>query len=279
MRGSYILLATFFVTLFFCEAPGLANVVVQQKQSDSTREIAEQMTENLRRLPQQLSKALAGQSAQKAKEESDQTSLQASGSKAVPQSSRQQSSSGQNSQETGQDQGDRPKLRLPDDKPLGAAGPNRNRKPSPEEDADFIIIKDRWRIGVPEDPRFRKGSIFDPYHQNVLKGDYPIIGNDIFMNLNFASETFFNFRQLPTCQAKAPTHLAVPSFSAAGGRSSPMKASSSRSTCSKATPRSNRSIGVQGHRRRQRQFPAGAQNGIVSADVARANRASTVSTR
>ena len=164
MRGSYTLLAAFFVTLFFCEAPGLANVVVQQKQGDSTREIAEQMAENLRRLPQQLSKALAGQSAQKAKEQ----------------------------------QGDRPKLQLPKDKPLGAAGPNRNRKPSPDEDADFIIIKDRWRIGVPEDPRFRKGSIFDPYHQNVLKGDYPIIGNDIFMNLNFASETFFNFRQLPT---------------------------------------------------------------------------------
>jgi len=148
--------------------------------------MAEQMAENLRRLPQQLSKALAGQSAQKAKEESDQPSL------------RQKSSSGQNSQETGQEQGNRPKLQLPNDKPLGAAGPNRNRKPSPDEDADFIIIKDRWRIGVPEDPRFRKGSIFDPYHQNVLKGDYPIIGNDIFMNLNFASESFFNFRQLPT---------------------------------------------------------------------------------
>ena len=44
----------------------------------------------------------------------------------------------------------------------------------------------------------RKGSIFDPYHQNVLKGDHPIIGNDIFMDLNFASESFFNFRQLPT---------------------------------------------------------------------------------
>jgi len=157
------------VTLFFCEAPGLANVVVQQKQGDSTREIAEQMTENLRRLPQQLSKALAGQSAQKAKEQ----------------------------------QGDRPKLQLPKDKPLGAAGPNRNRKPSPEEDADFIIIKDRWRIGVPEDPRLSKGSVFDPYHQNVLKGDYPIIGNDIFMNLNFASETFFNFRQLPTLSGKS----------------------------------------------------------------------------
>jgi hypothetical protein len=198
VRGTYILLATFFVTLFFCEAPGLANVVVQQKQGDSIREIAEQMAENLRRLPQQLSKALAGQSAQKAKKESDQPKLQASASEAVPQSSRQQSSSGQNSQETGQDQGDRPKLQLPKDKPLGAAGPNRNRKPSPEEDADFIIIKDRWRTGVPDDLRFRKGSIIDPYHQNVLKGDYPIIGNDIFMNLNFAIESFFNFRQLPT---------------------------------------------------------------------------------
>src|SRR5262245_16074908 len=156
------------------------------------------MTENLRRLPQQLSKALAGKSAQKAKEESDQPSLQPSVSEAVPQSSRRQSSSGQKSQETGQDQGDRPKLQLPKDEPLGATGPNRNRKPRPEEDADFIIIKDRWNIGVPEDLRFRKGSIFDPYHQNVLKGDYPIIGNDVFMNLNFASESFFNFRQLPT---------------------------------------------------------------------------------
>ena len=111
MRGSYTLLATIFVLLFFCEAPDLANVVVQQKQGDSTREIAEQMAENLRRLPQQLSKALAEQSAQKAK-------------------------------------GDRPKLQLPKDKPLGAAGPNRNRKPSPEEDADFIIIKVVWMIVV-----------------------------------------------------------------------------------------------------------------------------------
>src|SRR5262245_22996615 len=174
--------------------------------------MAEQMSETLsRQLPEQLPKVMGRQSAQKPKEESDQSSaraavqtplqasLQASVSEAVPQSSGQQSSSGQGqkSQETGQEQGDRPKIRLPQDKPLGAAGPNRNRKPSPEEDADFIVVQDRWRAGVPEDPRFRKGSIFDPYHQNVLKGDYPIIGNDIFMDLNFSSETFFNVRRLP----------------------------------------------------------------------------------
>jgi hypothetical protein len=155
---------------------------------------------------------LAGQSAQKAKQESAQPSLQASVSEAAPQSSRQQPSAVQNSSETGQDPGDGSRLQLPRDKPLGAAGPNHNRKPSPEENADFLIINDRWRIGVPDDPRFRKGSIFDPYNLNFLKGDYPIIGNDIFMELNFASETFFNFRRLPTLSGKnanLPANYAV----------------------------------------------------------------------
>src|SRR5262249_10814227 len=203
---------TIYVTLFFCEAPGLANVVAQQKQGDSTQKMAEQMSEILsRQLPDQLSKVTVRQSAQqsaqqpaqKPKEESDQPSLQASVSEAVPQSSGQQSStgqSGQKAQENGQDQTDRPKVLLPQNKPLGAAGPNRNRKPSPEEDAEFITVQDRWRAGIPEDPRFRKGSIFDPYHQNVLKGDYPIIGNDIFMNLTFARESFANIKRAPVPQ-------------------------------------------------------------------------------
>jgi hypothetical protein len=196
VRGFYILLATLILTIFFCEAPGLANVV-QQKQGDPTRSMAEQLSETLsKRLPEGLSRFAPEQSARKSKDESDQSSLQASVSEPIPQSSGQKSSSEQKSQETSQEPSARPQLRLPQDKPLGAAGPNRNRKPGPE-DADFIIIQDRWRAGVPEDPRFRKGNIFDPYHQNVLKGDYPIIGNDIFMDLNFASETFFNVRNVP----------------------------------------------------------------------------------
>jgi hypothetical protein len=188
VRGFYLFLATILVTLFFCVGPGSANVVAQQKPGDSTQEMAEQMTETLRRLPEELYRALgkqpAQQSTRKAKEDSDQSSLQASieaslqaslqaqDPAAVSQSSQQssQQSSGQQSQGTGQEQGERPRVQLPQDKPLGAAGPNRNKKPGPE-DADFIIIQDRWRAGIPEDPRFRKGSIFDPYHQNVLKGD------------------------------------------------------------------------------------------------------------
>jgi hypothetical protein len=206
VRVVNLFLATIIVA-FFCEAPGLAKVVVQQKQGDqkqadpgqAAQEMAERMAERLsRRLPQQLSnlptERSARQSTQKSKEESDSPlpspSLQAS----------VQEQSGQPSQGTGggaqPDDGERPRLRLPDDKPLGAVFPSRDKDPGPE-DTDFMVVKDRWRIGLPEDPRFRKGNIFNPYRQNVLKADYPIIGNDIFMDLTFASESFFNFRQLP----------------------------------------------------------------------------------
>jgi hypothetical protein len=98
------------------------------------------------------------------------------------------------------EQTQRPQIQLPEDKPLGAAGPSRdNRKPS-IEDAEFKVIEDRWRVGIPDDPRFTKGSIINPYRQNVLKGDYPIIGNNIFMNISLASESDFTIRRLPVPQ-------------------------------------------------------------------------------
>jgi hypothetical protein len=66
---------------------------------------------------------------------------------------------------------------------------------------DFIPIPDRWRIGFPTGYRDNVGGfghIWDPYNQNVLKGDYPIIGNDIFLNLTGTSDTLFEARRLPT---------------------------------------------------------------------------------
>lgn len=92
-----------------------------------------------------------------------------------------------------------PNIQLPEDKPLGAAGPSRDRKPT-VEDADFKVIEDRWRVGLPEDPRFRKGEIINPYRQNVLKGDYPIIGQHTFLNISLASESNFVMRRLPVPQ-------------------------------------------------------------------------------
>lgn len=92
-----------------------------------------------------------------------------------------------------------PNVQLPQDQPLGASGQSRDRKPT-VEDADFKVIEDRWRVGLPEDPRFKKGEIINPYRQNVLKGDYPIIGQHTFLNITLASESNFNMRRLPVPQ-------------------------------------------------------------------------------
>jgi hypothetical protein len=60
-------------------------------------------------------------------------------------------------------------------------------------------MTDRWRITPPpyeldERPRGR----FDPYNQNWLKGDYPVVGNDLFLVLTGISDTLAETRTLPT---------------------------------------------------------------------------------
>lgn len=68
-----------------------------------------------------------------------------------------------------------------------------------EVGSDFLPLPDRWRIGLP--PGYvqnTRGSLLDPYGQNVLKGDYPIIGDDIFLVATFVSDTLGEARRLPT---------------------------------------------------------------------------------
>ena len=61
------------------------------------------------------------------------------------------------------------------------------------ERSDFLPIKDRWRIGY-------TGRWWDPYNQNVLKGDYPIFGQRTFFVFSGVSDTLFEARNLPTPQ-------------------------------------------------------------------------------
>jgi hypothetical protein len=98
------------------------------------------------------------------------------------------------------EQAEPPKVQLPEDKPLGAAGPSRDSRRPSVEDADFKVIEDRWRVGMPEDPRFKKGDILNPYRQNVLKGDYPIVGLHTFLNVSLASESSLDVKRLPVPQ-------------------------------------------------------------------------------
>ncbi|MCW8138777.1 MAG: hypothetical protein KIT58_07720, partial [Planctomycetota bacterium] len=72
---------------------------------------------------------------------------------------------------------------------------------------DFVPVPDRWRVQFPDWERFdgagetdapySKGSILDPYHQNVLKGDYPILGDDTFLVMTFQSDTLVEGRSFP----------------------------------------------------------------------------------
>src|SRR5258706_1604616 len=95
------------------------------------------------------------------------------------------------------------------DKPTGNAG--RETVPSePQLDPARREARDRWRIGFPEYDRygdrgargrdipFKRGRWWDPYNQSVLKGDYPIKGNELFMILSAVSTSGVEQRRAPT---------------------------------------------------------------------------------
>lgn len=81
----------------------------------------------------------------------------------------------------------------------------------------FVPEPDRWRSGFPlwdrygpdhsvleprdpfeEDAPYVRGFRLNPYRQNVIKGDYPIIGQHTFLNITATSFSDFEFRQVPT---------------------------------------------------------------------------------
>jgi hypothetical protein len=68
---------------------------------------------------------------------------------------------------------------------------------------------DRWRLGFVPWKRYTSGvaeqpyetpepMLWHPYRQSRLKGDVPIWGQDIFLNLTASSETETEFRRVPT---------------------------------------------------------------------------------
>jgi len=95
-----------------------------------------------------------------------------------------------------------PKMRgtsaAPEGHPSGAAGKSRVEVEDGEGDDRGVPKPDRWRFGFPPDTRHEHGRKRDPYHQNWLKGDYPIKGNDIFFNMTLESVSLFDGRRVPS---------------------------------------------------------------------------------
>jgi hypothetical protein len=77
--------------------------------------------------------------------------------------------------------------------------------------SNFIPLRDRWRIGY-------TGRWYDPYNQNVLKADYPIIGHNVFLNVTGISDSLFEARNLPTPQGASRERSGSPGEFFGSGR-------------------------------------------------------------
>jgi len=101
-------------------------------------------------------------------------------------------------------------LQLPIDPPIGFTGPSGVMPTEGQQSSHFVPIEDRWRIGFPawdrygnghpinDDYPYLPGRWFDPFNQNLFKGDYPILGQHTFLDITTIANLDFEGRQLPT---------------------------------------------------------------------------------
>ena len=94
--------------------------------------------------------------------------------------------------------------------PLGFGGPSGVLPREDQQGSHFVPIEDRWRLGMPAWDRYGKGHPpvddypgvlgrwWDPYNLNVLKGDYPLVGQDTFLNVTGISQLVQELREVPT---------------------------------------------------------------------------------
>jgi len=85
----------------------------------------------------------------------------------------------------------------------------RDYPPSPDLPPFTKSTTDRWLIGFGrwkryQDPsletpyKYETPKLYNPYQQSILKGDVPVIGQDIFTNITLKNFTLTEYRDLPT---------------------------------------------------------------------------------
>lgn len=77
---------------------------------------------------------------------------------------------------------------------------------------EAVEVPDRWSIDVPYYVLNEPGFFYDPYHQNILKGDMPIIGQNIFLVLTGRTDTLVEARDLPTPSGVSTFRAGKPGF-------------------------------------------------------------------
>ncbi|MFZ0523158.1 MAG: carboxypeptidase-like regulatory domain-containing protein [Candidatus Acidiferrales bacterium] len=68
----------------------------------------------------------------------------------------------------------------------------------PEPDRWSVAMPDWDRYGIGGEHPYVRGSRWDPFDKNKLKGDVPIFGQQTFLNFTGTSDSFFDGRRLPT---------------------------------------------------------------------------------
>ena len=96
------------------------------------------------------------------------------------------------------------------DAPTGYTGMSGIVPRESQTSGHFVPVEDRWRSGFPEwdrygtghvavdDVPYEIGNLWDPFNQNVLKGDYPIVGQHTFLNVTATNLLIFEPRSVPT---------------------------------------------------------------------------------
>lgn len=78
--------------------------------------------------------------------------------------------------------------------------------PLPPGEKVFVPVPDRWNLPMPDWDRYGvrgdypyvAGKWWDPYNQNVLKGDAPVFGSRTFFTFTGVSDSLLEGRNLPT---------------------------------------------------------------------------------
>jgi len=77
--------------------------------------------------------------------------------------------------------------------------PTTGTQPAPAQaapgQADIYPEADRWRVLLPGAGVRPRTPLYDPYNANVLKGDYPIYGDNLFFFLNATVDSFAVFKR------------------------------------------------------------------------------------
>ncbi|HEX4879282.1 MAG TPA: SH3 domain-containing protein [Limnobacter sp.] len=86
----------------------------------------------------------------------------------------------------------------PRDVAIPVIDPSQVPPPQPNLPRETVAVPDRWRIMQSLGFKF---PLYDPYNQNVLKGDLPVLqdtlGPDWFFNLGVIADTLFEERRFP----------------------------------------------------------------------------------